>query len=404
MSQNLRCYSFPPHSYEWGYLEIEMDNAVLATIPSPCFVLEETRLAQNLKRFEKLQQEAPVKVMLALKAYALFHSFPMIRKTLSGASASSAWEAQLAAEEFGGSLHVYSPAYRDEDLPGLLDRASHLTFNSITQWERFEPLLAETSNCPSIGLRINPLYSPVKTDLYNPCVPNSRLGVMPDQLGDRLPAGIDGFLSHNLCESNSEALAKTLTQIEDLYGHLLPQLKWLNLGGGHLITHEDYDLDHAIAVLRQFHDRYPHLQIIMEPGSAITWQTGFLAAKVLDVIPTETLTHVMLDVSFTAHMPDCLEMPYKPSIVGAESLEDGEIGYRLGGASCLAGDFLGDYDFPDGVAVGDRMVFEDMMHYTMVKSTMFNGVTHPSIGLLKSDGTFELWRQFGYEDFRSRVG
>ncbi|MEP0917566.1 carboxynorspermidine decarboxylase [Leptolyngbya sp. DQ-M1] len=377
-----------------------INNATLATIPSPCFVLDEARLERNLQVFERVQRSAPVKVLLALKGYALFHSFPMIRKSLAGASASSLWEARLAAEEFGGALHVYSPAYRDQDLPELFDRASHLTFNSLSQWERSRSLAESTS----IGLRINPLYSPVKTALYNPCQPGSRLGVLPEQLGDRLPNGISGFLSHNLCESDSFALEKTLLQIEQHYGHLLPQIQWLNLGGGHLMTHETYDVDHAIAVLSAFHDRYPHLQLYLEPGSAIVWQTGFLLSTVLDLIPVQDLTHVMLDVSFSAHMPDCLEMPYQPAIVGASVLEAGKVGYRLGGSSCLAGDFLGDYQFDQPLSINDRIVFEDMMHYTMVKTTMFNGVAHPAIGCLKRDGSFELWRQFGYEDYRSRVG
>ncbi|MBD1842983.1 carboxynorspermidine decarboxylase [Cyanobacteria bacterium FACHB-63] len=377
-----------------------IDNTTLAAIPSPCFVLDEARLERNLQVFERVQRSAPVKVLLALKGYALFHSFPMIRKSLAGASASSLWEARLAAEEFGGALHVYSPAYRDQDLPELFDRASHLTFNSLSQWERSRPLAGSAS----IGLRINPLYSPVKTALYNPCQPGSRLGVLPEQLGDRLPDGINGFLSHNLCESDSFALEKTLHQIEQHYGHLLPQIQWLNLGGGHLMTHQNYDVDHAIAVLCAFHDRYPHLQLYLEPGSAIVWQTGFLLSTVLDLIPVQDLTHVMLDVSFSAHMPDCLEMPYQPEILGASVLEPGKIGYRLGGSSCLAGDFLGDYQFDQPLSIGDRVQFEDMMHYTMVKTTMFNGVAHPAIGCLKRDGSFELWRQFGYEDYRSRVG
>jgi carboxynorspermidine decarboxylase len=373
-------------------------DAVLAKIPSPCFVIEEAKLRRNLQVFERVQQSAPVKVLLALKGFALFHSFPMIRPSLYGASASSLWEAQLAQEKFGGALCVYSPAYRDEDLPELLAAASHLTFNSLSQWERSR----KYSTKASIGLRINPLYSPVKTALYNPCQPGSRLGVMPDQLGDSLPDGIEGFLSHNLCESDSFALEKTLQNIEQYYGHLLPQLKWLNLGGGHLMTHETYDVDHAIAVLSAFHDRHPHLQLMLEPGSAIAWQTGFLLGTVLDLIPTPDITHVMLDVSFTAHMPDCLEMPYQPEITGASVSPDGQ--YRLGGASCLAGDFLGDYQFDRDLSVGNRLMFQDMMHYTLVKTTMFNGVTHPAIGCLKQDGSFELWRQFGYEDYRSRMG
>ncbi|HEY9643755.1 MAG TPA: hypothetical protein V6C57_24915, partial [Coleofasciculaceae cyanobacterium] len=257
-----------------------MSDTVLTTIPSPCFVLEEARLEQNLAIFERVQDAAPVRVLLALKAFSLFHSFPLIRQTLSGASASSLWEAQLAAEEFGGELHVYSPAYRDQDLPAIVSHASHLTFNSLSQWERFRVLVGQSPSPPSIGLRINPQYSPVKTALYNPCQPCTRLGVSPEQLGDRLPEGVEGFLSHNLCESDSYALEKTLAQIEGLFGHLLPQLRWLNLGGGHLITHRDYDVAHAIEVLNAFHQRHPQIELILEPGSAIVWETGFLLSTV----------------------------------------------------------------------------------------------------------------------------
>jgi carboxynorspermidine decarboxylase len=382
----------------------QLNNAVLESIPSPCFVLEEDRLQQNLAVFERVQREAPVHIMLALKGFALFHSFPMIRKVLAGASASSLWEAQLASEEFGSDVCVYSPAYRSEDMPGILSYASHLTFNSLSQWEYFDARCNFNSVRPSIGIRINPQYSPVQTDLYNPCRADSRLGVLAEQLGDRLPAGIDGFLSHNLCESDSYALEKTLIQIENLFGHLLPQIQWLNLGGGHLMTKQGYNVDHAIEVLNAFHDRYPHLQLILEPGSAIAWETGFLLSTVRDLIPRQTMTHAMLDVSFTAHMPDCLEMPYKPTIRNAREPEANDRAYRMGGASCIAGDFLGDYAFSEELSIGDRLIFEDMMHYTMVKTTMFNGVSHPSIGILKQDGSFELWRQFGYEDYRSRLG
>jgi carboxynorspermidine decarboxylase len=379
-------------------------DAVFPNIPSPCFVLEEARLVQNLAVFERVQREAPVRVLLALKAFSLFHSFPLIRKTLHGASASSLWETQLAAEHFGGEIYVYSPAYRDQDVPSILEYASHITFNSVSQWERFYPCIKESSSPVSAGLRINPQYSPVKTALYNPCQPYTRLGVLPEQLGDRLPEGVEGFLSHNLCESNSEALEKTLWNIEHFFGRFLPQIKWLNLGGGHLMTHHEYNVSHAIEVLKGFHERHPHIELIMEPGSAIAWETGFLLSTVCDIIPTSEIINVMLDVSFTAHMPDCLEMPYKPTIRGAHEPIEGEKRYRMGGSSCLAGDFLGDYGFSEDLSMRDRVIFEDMMHYTMVKSTMFNGVVHPSIGILKTDGTFELWRQFSYEDYRARVG
>ncbi len=379
-------------------------NNILATIPSPCFVLEEQLLARNLAIFDRVQKAAPIQVMLALKGFSLFHSFPQIRQVLQGASASSLWEARLAAEEFGTEVHVYSTAYRSEDMPEILSYASHLTFNSVNQWQQFSQQVATHSPKPSAGLRINPEYSPVKTALYNPCAPHSRLGVTAKQLGDTLPAGIEGFLSHNLCESDSFALEKTIANIELLFGRFLPQLQWLNFGGGHLMTRQGYDVDHAIEVLNAFHDRHPHIQLIMEPGSAIAWETGFLVGKILDLIPTDDLTNVMLDISFTAHMPDCLEMPYKPVIRGAREPQPGDTIYRMGGSSCLAGDFLGDYAFDRQLAVGDRLIFEDMMHYTMVKTSMFNGVVHPSIGRIDHSGQFELWREFGYADYRSKLG
>ncbi len=373
-------------------------------IPSPCFVLEEALLERNLAIFERVQREAPINVLLALKGFSLFHSFPIIRKTLQGVSASSLWEVQLGAEEFGGEVHVYSPAYRNEDLPHILPLASHLTFNSVTQWERFAPIIAKSSSHLSIGLRINPEYSPVKTALYNPCMAHTRLGVSQNQLGDTLPKGIEGFLSHNLCESDSYALEKTLLQIEQLFGRFLPQLKWLNLGGGHLMTRKDYNVAHAIEVIKAFHERYPHIKLIIEPGSAIAWETGFLLSTVQDLIPTPALINVMLDISFTAHTPDCLEMPYKPIIRGAHEPQDIEKVYRMGGSSCLAGDFLGDYAFAEDLSIGDRLIFEDMMHYTMVKTSMFNGVLHPSIGTIKKDGSFVVWRHFSYQDYRARLG
>ena len=380
-------------------------NNDLTKIPSPCFVLEEQLLDRNLAIFDRVQTAAPIRIMLALKGFALFHAFPQIRTTLKGASASSLWEARLAAEEFGTEVHIYSPAYRAEDVGEILTYASHMTFNSIGQWEHFRAQIeGSTPHQPSIGLRINPEYSPVENPLYNSCQPSTRLGVSAVHLGDTLPAGIDGFLSHNLCESDSFALEKTLANIETLFGQFLPQLKWLNLGGGHLMTRTDYDVNHAIAVLNAFHTRHPHIQLLMEPGSAIVWQTGFLMATVLDLIPTDELTNVMLDVSFTAHMPDCLEMPYKPAIRDAHEPQAEKTVYRMGGSSCLAGDFLGDYSFEQELAIGDRLLFEDMMHYTMVKTSMFNGVVHPSIGALDKDGKFKLWREFSYQDYRSKLG
>jgi carboxynorspermidine decarboxylase len=364
--------------------------------------LEERLLRRNLGIFARLQQGAPIEVMLALKGFALFHCFPWLKPVLAGASASSLWEAQLAATEFGKEVHVYAPAYRDADFSQLLPLASHVTFNSLGQWQRFGGQAQQAG--VKAGLRINPEYSPVTTDLYNPCVPGSRLGVQAAMLAGQLPAGISGFLCHNLCESDHIALEKTLGQIETLFGDHLPHLEWLNLGGGHLMTRDGYDLDHAIAVINQFHQRHPHLRLIMEPGSAIAWQTGFLLSTVEDLIVTPEFTHAMLDVSFTAHMPDCLEMPYRPDVRGSHLPQPGETVYRLGGSSCLAGDFLGDYAFDHPLQIGDRLIFEDMMHYTLVKTTTFNGVHHPAIGCLRETGQFELWREFHYEDYRNRLG
>jgi carboxynorspermidine decarboxylase len=379
-----------------------LENPRLSSLPSPCFVLEEKLLQRNLAIFERLQQSAPIEVMLALKGFALFPCFPWLRSGLAGASASSLWETRLAAEEFGKEVHVYAPTYRPDDLPAIIPLASHITFNSLGQWHRYQELLKDTT--VKAGLRINPEYSPVQTDLYNPCVPGSRLGVQAAMLAGDLPSGITGFLSHNLCESDHLALEKTLGQIEKLFGEYLPQIEWLNLGGGHLMTSQGYDVDYAIEAIREFHQRHPHLRLIMEPGSAIAWQTGFLLSTVEDLIETPEFTHAMLDVSFTAHMPDCLEMPYRPEVRGARIPQGGDTVYRLGGSSCLAGDFLGDYAFDQPLQVGDRLIFEDMMHYTMVKTTTFNGVHHPAIGCLRRSGEFELWRTFGYEDYRNRLG
>lgn len=364
--------------------------------------MEASKLARNLSIFDRVQNQAPVDVMLALKGFALFHSFPLIRSVLAGASASSLWEAQLAAEEFGKEVHVYAPAYRAQDLPALIPLATHITFNSLSQYERFAPLLAQ--NPAKAGLRINPEYSPVPTALYNPCVLGSRLGVRAEQLGEKLPPGITGFLCHNLCESDSWALEKTLLQLENLFGPWLTQIHWLNLGGGHLMTRQDYQVEHAIELLQAFHHRHPQLRLILEPGSAIVWETGFLLSTVEDLLPTAEFTHVMLDVSFTAHMPDCLEMPYRPQVRGARLPESSDTCYRLGGSSCLAGDFLGDYAFEQPLRVGDRLIFEDMMHYTLVKTTMFNGVPHPALGLWQTDNTFKLWREFTYQDYRNHMG
>jgi carboxynorspermidine decarboxylase len=374
------------------------------TIPSPCFVLDESKLKANLEVLAKVQAATGVKIILALKGFAMFSTFKIISQYLSGTTASSLNEAKLAHDEFGEDIHVYSPVYLPSEINEILAIAKHITFNSLSEYQRHRELLESLPKKVSAGIRINPEYSEVKTDLYNPCVAGSRLGVRAKDFDGKLPEGIEGLHSHNLCENNSYALEKTLASIEDKFAMLLPKLKWLNLGGGHLITEANYNVEHLIAILKGFRARHPHLEIILEPGAAIAWQTGYLLSTVLDIVESEGINIAMLDVSVSAHMPDCLEMPYKPRIIGGKDpAHDNQPKYRIGGLTCLAGDQLSEYSFEKPLKRGDKIIFEDMMHYTMVKTTMFNGVNLPSIGIWQENNSFKLVKSFGYQDYRSRL-
>ena len=386
-----------------------MDKEQTMQVPSPCYVMEEQLLRRNLQLISRVAREANVEIILAFKAFALWKTFPIFREYINSVTASSVNEARLAFEEFGSPAHTFSPAYTMEEFGAYMRCSSHITFNSLTQYERFAKLAAE--NKISCGIRINPEYSEIETELYNPCAPGSRFGVTCDQLPDVLPEHIEGFHCHCHCESDSYALEHTLEHIEQRFGRWLPQLKWLNLGGGHLMTRADYDVNHLIALLNGLHERYPNLHIILEPGSAFAWQTGSLVASVVDIVENRGIRTAILDVSFTCHMPDCLEMPYQPKVTDAESLEPDAVKnapheqniYRLGGNSCLSGDYMGSWRFPAPLKIGDRVVFEDMIHYTTVKTNMFNGISHPSIALLRQDGTLDVMRQFTYEDYRDRM-
>lgn len=373
-------------------------------IPSPCYVMEEELLRKNLSLIKSVKERAGVNIILAFKAFAMWKSFPIIREYIQESTASSVNEAQLAYEEMGSLAHTYSPAYTDENFPVFLKYSSHITFNSLSQYERFYPMVKASGKKISCGLRINPEYSVVETDLYNPTAPGSRLGIVSDLLGDELPEGIEGLHSHTLCESTSYDLEKTLEHIEKRFGKFLPYIKWLNLGGGHLMTRKDYDVEHLIKLLKNLKNKYPNLEIILEPGSAFAWETGFLLSTVTDVVENRGIKTAILDVSFACHMPDCLEMPYKPRIRGAyqEPVEEKPT-YRMGGNSCLSGDFMGDWSFDEPLLIGDKIIFEDMIHYTTVKTTMFNGVHHPSIALLTRDGKLEIYKTFGYEDYKNRM-
>lgn len=380
-------------------------------VPSPCYVMEETLLRKNLSLIKQVKERAGVEIILAFKAFAMWKSFSIFREYIDYTTASSLYEARLAYEEFGSKAHTYSPAYTDTDFPQIMACSSHITFNSLSQYRRF---YAQVESCPekiSCGIRINPEYSEVEVELYNPCAPGTRFGVTADQLPDVLPAGIEGFHCHCHCESSSYELERTLGHIEDKFGRWFPQIKWLNLGGGHLMTRKDYDTEHLINLLRQLKSRYPELRIILEPGSAFTWQTGTLVATVVDIVANKGIRTAILDVSFTCHMPDCLEMPYQPAVRGAEilsreavtSIGEEENVYRLGGNSCLSGDYMGSWRFSHPLQIGERIVFEDMIHYTMVKTNMFNGIQHPSIALLHKDGRLEVYRRFSYEDYKNRM-
>jgi carboxynorspermidine decarboxylase len=389
-------------------LHQHLDDNSQPTIPSPCFILEEAKLRRNLELIDSVQKAAGVTIILALKGFSMYSAFPIVREYLSGATASSLNEVKLVNEYMDVKAHTYIPAYQDHDFDEVLTRSSHLTFNSWSQWERFSPRVAQYNQqnpdaTVSCGIRVNPQYSEVATDMYNPCVPGSRLGATRDQLPDQLPEGLDGIHFHTLCENDSFTLERTLDALESRFGELLHQAKWVNLGGGHLMTREGYDINHLIGLLSAFRQKY-NVDVIMEPGSAIAWQTGVLVSTVLDVMNSQGIDVVILDTSFAAHMPDTLEMPYKPRILDSyHEPVAGKPTYRLGGMTCLAGDFMGDYSFDKPLAIGDKIIFDDMIHYTMVKTTTFNGVNLPSIGVWTADNQFNLIRSYGYESFKDRL-
>jgi len=373
-------------------------------IPSPAYVLDESLLRKNLRLIKSVKDRSGAEIILAFKAFALWKAFPIVREYIPYSTASSIFEAQLAYEEMGNLAHTYSPAYTKENFPTILKYSSHISFNSLSQFERFFPSVQTFKEHPiSCGLRINPEYSCVETDLYNPCSPGSRMGVIADLLGEKLPEGIEGLHCHTLCESSSYELEKTLVEIEKRFGHFLPSIKWLNMGGGHLMTRKDYDVEHLIHVLKDFKVRHPNIQLILEPGSAFAWETGYLVSTLVDIVENHGVKTAILDVSFACHMPDCLEMPYKPRIIGATDAMVGKPTYRMGGNSCLAGDFMGDWSFDKPLTIGDRIVFEDMIHYTIVKTNMFNGISHPALVCHTLEGKNLIWRTFDYSDYKSRM-
>jgi carboxynorspermidine decarboxylase len=375
---------------------------ILELAPSPAYVIDLGRLRHNLAILDEVQKRCGAKILMALKAFAMWSTFPVIRETLYGVCASSPWEARLGREEFGGEVHSFSAAFKESDVAELLAISDHLVFNSFNQLERFRPLWEKQQGRVSIGLRVNPEHSEGHTALYDPCARNSRLGIRRKEFEGRSLAGVAGLHFHTLCEHLFEPLARTANIFEEKFGEFLPAMKWINLGGGHHITRDGYDVDGLVELIRYFRNKY-QVEVYLEPGEALVIGTGLLVGEVLDVVPNQ-VDNAILDVSATCHMPDILEMPYRPEIKDGCDPGIKPYTYRLGGPSCLAGDVIGDWSFEQPLQPGDRLAFLDMAHYTMVKTTTFNGIQHPHLCTFEPEtGELKVVRSFGYEDFRSRL-
>lgn len=378
-----------------------MDERFLKAIklaPNPAYILDERKFIQNMKCLREVQECSGAKILCALKGFSMWSTFATVNKYLQGATASSLNEVKLCNEEFGVKAHSCFVVYEDAEFEQVLNMSSHVTFNSLNQYEKFKKHIPGHPHV-KFAIRVNPNYSKVATAKYNPCMPGSRFGVLMDELPKELPQGISGIHFHALCESSAKELKDVLQVIERDAGHLLHQCEWVNMGGGHHITRKDYDKESLISILKSFAQRY-ETDIFLEPGEAIGWQTGVLLSKVEDIIENQGFTTAILNVSFSAHMPDCLEMPYKPVVAG-ETKQGTE--YTFGGNTCMSGDFVSGFHFEKELSVGDHIVFEDMMHYSFVKSTTFNGVNLPAIAMITEEGELKVQKEFSYLDFKSRL-
>ena len=386
---------------------MKINTTTFEELHRPVYILEEAKLRNNLSLISSIAKEADIEIILAFKAYALWKTFPIFREYINATTASSLYEAKLGYHEFGAPTHTFSPAYTDYEIGEIARCSSHLVFNSLSQFNRFHLQAKQANSNISIGLRVNPEYSEVETLLYNPCAAGTRFGVSADKLPQQLPADIEGFHIHCHCESGSDVFERTLQHIEDKFSPWFKQIKWINFGGGHLMTRKGYDIKRLVSILQKFKTKYPHLKVILEPGSAFAWQTGSLVSQVVDIVEDKGISTAILNVSFTCHMPDCLEMPYYPDVRTAKHVKDSEQHaknvYRLGGNSCLSGDWMGYWQFDHELQVGENIIFEDMLHYTTVKTNMFNGITHPDIALLKQNGELETLRNFTYSDYKQRM-
>ncbi|MEA2018743.1 MAG: carboxynorspermidine decarboxylase [Campylobacterota bacterium] len=369
-----------------------------SSLPSPCFVCEEELLEKNLKLLKYIQDEADINILLALKGFAMYSTFDMCKKYLKGCCASGLNEAILAKEEFSGEVHTYSPAFKPNEFEQISQISDHIVFNSFSQLKLYKDKIKPHN---SIGLRINPEISTVDVDLYNPCSPYSRLGITKKQFNE-LPKIVEGLHFHALCEQNSDDFEKVLEKFEQNFSKYFPQLQWVNFGGGHLITKDNYDIEKLIIILRMFKLKYPYLKVYLEPGEAIGWETGYLESTVLDIVHNE-IKIAILDTSAEAHMPDTLAMPYRPNIRNSGKIAEKEYNYRIAGNTCLAGDIIGDYSFDEELKVGNKIILEDMIHYTMVKTTTFNGINLPSIAIKRKNNSFEIIKNYNYKSYKDRL-
>lgn len=377
-------------------------NIDLEKLPTPCYLVEEELLRKNLEILKSVRERTGCKILLAQKCFSMFSVYPLLSEYLDGTTASGLFEARLGREEFKGEVHVFSPAYKNNDFIQLLDLCDHIVFNSFSQWEKYKGLVKENKRRVSCGLRINPEYSEQEHGIYDPCAEGSRLGVTRESFKPELLDGLDGLHFHTLCEQDSDALEHTLTAVEEKFGEFLGGMKWLNFGGGHHITRPDYDIERLIRCIDRIQQKYG-VQVYLEPGEAVALNAGWLVSEVMDFVHNGGITNAIMDTSAACHMPDVIEMPYRPNIIGAGEPEDYKYRYRLGGPTCLAGDIIGDYSFPEPLKIGSRLVFCDMAIYSMVKNNTFNGMPLPAILLRKEDGSIKTVREFSYEDFKNRL-
>lgn len=391
----------PPHVFEQPAPAFDVES-----VETPAYVVDRGLLKKNLEKLALVQRESGARILLALKGFSMFATFDLVREYLHGCCSSGLHEALLGHEEFRKELHVYAPAFKQAEMETIIPISHHISFNSLTQWRKWKPLLdaarAAGKSAPSPGIRVNPEHSEVECSLYDPCSPSCRLGIRAETLEGEDLTGLEGLHFHALCEQDSDVLERTLAAVEKRFPKLLAQVQWVNMGGGHHITRKDYDVERLVRVLRSFKERWGK-EVYLEPGEAVALNTGYLIASVLDIVPTDIPTAI-LDTSATAHMPDTLEMPYRPHILGTDKPGVLPHTYRLGGMTCLAGDVINEYSFPEPLKIGQKLVFTDMAHYTMVKTSTFNGVPHPDIDLYDPEtGVLRVVRRFGYEDFKTKL-